>query len=57
MYRIEIYPSADKALKKINIRDRETVARAIDNLAVNPRPHGYKKTAKRRTLSNQVRRL
>lgn len=43
MYKLEIFPSADKALNKINSKDRTSIAKAIDNLSVNPRPPGYKK--------------
>ncbi len=43
MYELEILPSADKALRKINSQDRITIARAIDSLREKPRPHGYKK--------------
>jgi mRNA interferase RelE/StbE len=43
MYKIEILSSADKSLKKINAKDRITIARAIDRLSENPTPHGYKK--------------
>jgi mRNA interferase RelE/StbE len=43
MYKLEIFPSADRVLKKINIKDRTTVAKAIYSLSVNPRPFGYKK--------------
>ena len=43
MYKIEIFPSADKSLKRIIARDRSAIAKAIYKLAENPRYHGYKK--------------
>jgi mRNA interferase RelE/StbE len=43
MYRIEILPSADKSLKKINPKDRAAIAKTIFKLSENPRPTGYKK--------------
>jgi mRNA interferase RelE/StbE len=43
MYKIEIFHSADKSLRRINSKDRAAIAKAIDNLSENPRPFGYKK--------------
>ena len=43
MYELEIFPSADKALRKINSQDRVAIARDINSLRENPRPHGCKK--------------
>ena len=43
MFKIEILPSADKALRKINSKDRISIANVINKLSANPRPYGYKK--------------
>ncbi|HED37773.1 MAG TPA: type II toxin-antitoxin system RelE/ParE family toxin [Ignavibacteria bacterium] len=43
MHKIEILASADKALKKINPKDRALIAGEINKLSKNPRPYGYKK--------------
>jgi mRNA-degrading endonuclease RelE of RelBE toxin-antitoxin system len=43
MFKIEILSSADKALRKINSKDRSSIAYAINQLSANPRPYGYKK--------------
>ena len=38
-YRVELKPAAAKALAKVPRKDRERIARRIDALADNPRPH------------------
>jgi mRNA interferase RelE/StbE len=43
MYKIEILSSADRALRKINLSERATIAKRINKLSENPRPYGYKK--------------
>jgi len=43
MYKILIEKQVVKQLEKIPIPDYQKVKTAILNLAVNPRPHGYKK--------------
>lgn len=42
-YQIQIEKSALKQLSKIEKPAREKIRTAINNLAENPRPHGYKK--------------
>ena len=42
-YRVEIKPSAKKELAQLPHEIGETVVREIAALAINPRPHGYKK--------------
>jgi mRNA interferase RelE/StbE len=42
-YQIQIEKSALKRLSKIEKPTREKIRAAINNLAENPRPHGYKK--------------
>lgn len=47
-YRLAIVPTAQKALSKLHKRDRRTASKivaAIDGLASEPRPHGFKKLA------------
>lgn len=43
MYEIQYKKKAIKALTKINDPYYTNIIEAIDNLAENPRPHGYKK--------------
>lgn len=42
-YQIQIEKSALKELSKLEKRTREKIRAKIDDLAENPRPHGYKK--------------
>ena len=44
-YRVEIKPTAQKALAKIPQPQRERISKRIDRLADNPRPSGVKKLA------------
>ncbi|TDS82320.1 type II toxin-antitoxin system RelE family toxin [Nesterenkonia aurantiaca] len=41
LYSIAYKPSAAKALRKIHPSDRLRIKEAIEQLAQNPRPHGY----------------
>ena len=50
MYRIELKPSAVKALAKIPQPHRGRIAKRIDRLAENPRPHGVKKLEDKSSL-------
>ena len=43
MYELQYKKKAIKALTKINNPYYTTIIEAIDSLAENPRPHGYKK--------------
>ena len=43
MYRITLRPSTARQARRLSIRDYERIARAIDTLADNPRPHGIEK--------------
>jgi mRNA interferase RelE/StbE len=43
MYKIFIKESAQKALDKISSNDADKIIKSIQNLAINPRPVGYKK--------------
>jgi mRNA interferase RelE/StbE len=49
-YRIEIKPSALKALSKIPAKHRSQIEAAIDGLALQPRPPGVKKLVGETTL-------
>ncbi|MEE8584827.1 MAG: type II toxin-antitoxin system RelE/ParE family toxin [Acidobacteriota bacterium] len=42
-YAIEILPSAQRELKKLNPTERRRIAAAIQKLGENPRPDGVKK--------------
>ena len=42
-YRVELKPSAERALTALQRRDRIRVARKIDALATDPRPPGVEK--------------
>ncbi|MFO8013779.1 MAG: type II toxin-antitoxin system RelE/ParE family toxin [Phycisphaerae bacterium] len=42
-YRVELKPSAARALKRVPRRDRRRIARRIDALAQNPRPKAARK--------------
>lgn len=42
-YTISYKPSAAKAFRRIHPRDRERIKRAIENLAADPRPPGYRR--------------
>lgn len=42
-YQVTIKPKAFKALEKINEPDYSNIKKAINSLATDPRPHGYKK--------------
>ena len=44
-YKVEIRPGAVRTLRKIQHPDLKRIARKIDSLAKNPRPHGAKKLA------------
>ena len=39
-YRIDVVPSAARALKKLSVDVRRRIGRAIDGLAATPRPSG-----------------
>jgi len=43
MFKVEILSSADKALRKINLTERVTIAQRIKKLSENSRPYGYRK--------------
>ena len=43
IYEIAITPVAHKSLHKIHFESQCQISKAIDELALNPRPHGYKK--------------
>ena len=49
-YRLQIKPSAVKALGKLPAQDRSRVAKAIDALATEPRPSGVRKLSGAETL-------
>ena len=40
-YRVEITGTAQKYLSSLSAKSRRVIGRKIDNLAENPRPHGY----------------
>ncbi len=40
-YRVEITETARKYLSSLSVKSRRIIGRKIDNLAENPRPHGY----------------
>jgi len=42
-YLIVFKKSAEKDLAAVNLRDRQRIAAAIDQLATTPRPHGCEK--------------
>ena len=50
LYRIEIKPSALKALAKIPAKHRAQIEAVIDGLALQPRPPGVKKLVGEMTL-------
>ena len=43
MYRIILRPSAARQARRLPRRDYERIAKAIDTLAEDPRPHGIEK--------------
>lgn len=43
MYRVVIEKLAQKQLAKISAPHYQSIVEALQNLAANPRPHGYKK--------------
>ena len=42
-YKLKVRPSVYKDLEKIPHKDQIKIIKRIQSLAVNPRPHGYKK--------------
>ena len=40
-YRVEISETVQKYLSSLTTKSRRIIGRKIDNLAENPRPHGY----------------
>ena len=57
MYQIVIERNAEKQLAKIPNPHFNRIVRAINDLADNPRPHGYKKLTGKTRLQNQLWRL
>jgi mRNA interferase RelE/StbE len=43
LYKIFLMPSVKKDIRKIAKIDQQKILKRIESLAVNPRPHGYKK--------------
>jgi mRNA interferase RelE/StbE len=43
IYNVEITPTAQKRFKKLNSALQDKILQAIEKLAHNPRPNGYKK--------------
>ena len=50
IFRIEVLPSAERDLKHIPRPARQELIAAINSLAVNPRPFGYKPLQTKRRL-------